>query len=68
AEGKHSLAVASHGRREMWGTDPISGSVREIIHLPGNSWWPLFAASALAVVCLSLLTRVYLLAGVFVII
>ena len=68
AEGKHSLAVASHGRREMWGSDPISGKVREIIHLPGNSWWPLFAAAALAVVCLSLLTKVYALAGVFVMI
>ena len=68
AEGKHSLAVATHGRREMWGTDPISGKVREIIHLPGNSWWPLFAAMALAVVCISLLVRVYALAGVFVLI
>lgn len=68
AEGKHSLAVASHGRREMWGTDPITGKVREIIHLPGNSWWPLFAALALAVVCISLLVRVYALAGIFVLI
>ncbi|MBR2514959.1 MAG: cytochrome c oxidase subunit I [Halomonas sp.] len=68
AEGKHSLAVASHGRREMWGTDPITGKVREIIHLPGNSWWPLFAAAALAVVCISLLVRVYALAGIFVLI
>lgn len=68
AKGMHGLAVASHGRREMWGTDPITGKVREIIHLPGNSWWPLFAAAALAVVCISLLTRVYALAGIFVVI
>lgn len=68
AKGMHGLAVASHGRREMWGTDPITGKVREIIHLPGNSWWPLLAAAALAVVCISLLTRVYALAGIFVVI
>ncbi|MGE6606689.1 cytochrome c oxidase subunit I [Halomonas sp. NPDC076908] len=68
AEGEHSLSVATNGRREMWGTDPITGKIREIIHLPGNSWWPLFAAMALAVVCISLLTRVYLLAGVAVIV
>ncbi|MDQ7733022.1 cytochrome c oxidase subunit I [Halomonas sp. SpR1] len=68
AEGQHGLAVATHGRREMWGSDPITGKVREIIHLPGNSWWPLFAAMALAVVCISLLTRLYPLAGIAVII
>ncbi|WP_434985154.1 cytochrome c oxidase subunit I [Vreelandella zhaodongensis] len=68
AEGKHGLAVPVHGRREMWGTDPITGKVREIIHLPGNSWWPLLAAAALAVVCISLLVRVYALAGIFVLI
>ncbi len=62
-EGKHGLAVASHGRREMWGSDPLTGKVRETVHLPGNSWWPLFAAMALAVVCLSLLTKFYPLAG-----
>ncbi|BCB07455.1 cytochrome ubiquinol oxidase subunit I [Vreelandella venusta] len=68
AKGMHGLAVASHGRREMWGSDPITGKVREIIHLPGNSWWPLLAAAALAVVCISLLTRVYALAGIFAVI
>ena len=67
-EGQHSLAVATHGRREMWGTDPLTGKVREIIHLPGNSWWPLFAAMALAVVCVSLLTRLYPLAGIAVVV
>ena len=68
AEGQHRLAVATHGRRETWGTDPLTGKVREIIHLPGNSWWPLFAAMALAVVCLSLLTRLYPLAAIAVVI
>ncbi|MBP5980388.1 MAG: cytochrome c oxidase subunit I [Halomonas sp.] len=67
-EGKHGLAVADHGRRELWGTDPLTGKVREIIHLPGNSWWPLFAAMALAVVCISLLLRWYPLAGIGVLI
>ncbi|UYG01178.1 cytochrome c oxidase subunit I [Halomonas sp. GD1P12] len=68
AEGKHGLAVASHGRREMWGSDSITGKVREIVHLPGNSWWPFLAALALAVVCVSLLTRLYPVAAVFVIV
>ncbi|WP_018917473.1 cytochrome c oxidase subunit I [Vreelandella zhanjiangensis] len=67
-EGKHGLAAADHGRRELWGTDPLTGKVREIIHLPGNSWWPLFAAMALAVVCISLLLRWYPVAGVGVLI
>ncbi|WP_346797791.1 cytochrome c oxidase subunit I [Halomonas sp. Bachu 37] len=64
AQGRHGLAVANHGRRELWGTDPLTGKVREVIHLPGNSWWPLFAALALAVVCISLLLRLYPLAGI----
>ncbi|MGP9633648.1 cytochrome c oxidase subunit I [Halomonas sp. AOP43-A1-21] len=67
-EGKHGLATADHGRRELWGTDPLTGKVREVIHLPGNSWWPLFAAMALAVVCISLLLRWYPVAGVGVLI
>lgn len=59
AEGSHSLSEISHHRRETWGSDPVTGKVREIIHLPGNSWLPLFAALALAVVCISLLLRTY---------
>ncbi|WP_442907932.1 hypothetical protein [Halomonas sp. PA16-9] len=50
------------------GHRPINGQSAEIIHLPGNSWWPLFAAMALAVVCLSLLTRLYPLAGIAVVV
>ncbi|WP_249978124.1 cytochrome c oxidase subunit I [Vreelandella olivaria] len=68
AEGQHGLAVATHGRRELWGTDPLTGKLRETIHLPGNSWWPLFASLALAVVCISLLVRWYPLAGIAVIV
>lgn len=67
-EGKHRLAVASHGRRELWGSDPLTGKLREVIHLPGNSWWPFCAALALAVVCVSLLIRWYPLAGIAVIV
>ncbi len=62
AEGRYSLAGLDHRRRETWGTDAISGQKREIIHLPRNSWLPLCAASALAVVCIALLVRIYPLA------
>jgi hypothetical protein len=48
-----------HGRRETLGTDPVSGKVREIMHLPGNSWLPLVIALGLAVVCIALLARSY---------
>ena len=40
ATGQHALPHAAHGRRETLGVDPVSGRVREVIHLPGNSWWP----------------------------
>ncbi|WP_043528046.1 cytochrome c oxidase subunit I [Litchfieldella xinjiangensis] len=63
AEGQHDLAMYSHGRRETLGTDPLTGKARETIHLPGNSFLPLFAALALAVVCLSLLVKWYPLAA-----
>ncbi|MWJ29315.1 cytochrome c oxidase subunit I [Halomonas sp. ZH2S] len=68
AEGRHGLAAAFHGRREIWGTDPLTGKLREVIHIPTNSWWPLFAALALAVVCISLLLRWYPLAGIAVLV
>lgn len=58
-QGKHTLAVASHGRRETWGTDPVTGEVREIIHLPANAWIPFFAALTLAVLFVSLLLQSY---------
>lgn len=66
AEGKYSLSVANHGRRETWGTDPLTGKIREIIHLPGNSWLPFFASLLLAVICVMLLVQTYVL-SIFVI-
>ena len=44
---------------ETWGSDPLTGKVREIIHLPGNSWLPFIASVFLAVLCLSLLNKFY---------
>ncbi|GAB3389286.1 cytochrome c oxidase subunit I [Azotobacter armeniacus] len=64
AEGRHGLSTIDHGRRETWGSDPLTGQVREIIHLPGNSWLPLYSAMVLTVVCLALLSGAYALAGV----
>ncbi|MCG6659285.1 cytochrome c oxidase subunit I [Halomonas campisalis] len=61
--GEHGLAGTTFGRREMWGSDPLTGQVREVVHVPTNSWWPVSAAAALAVVCVSLLARVYVVAG-----
>jgi cytochrome c oxidase subunit I+III len=63
AEGRHALPRADHGRRETLGCEPVSGRPSEVIHLPGNSWWPLLAATLLAVVCLALLFKIYALAG-----
>ncbi len=63
AEGRYALSVADHGRRETWGSDPVSGRVREIVHLPGNSWWPFVAALVLAMMCIGLLAKQYLLAA-----
>lgn len=62
-EGRHGLARIVGERRETWGSDAVSGELREVIHLPGNSWWPFFAAVAVAVVCLGLLVKVYWAAG-----
>ncbi|OOG21017.1 cytochrome c oxidase subunit I [Thioalkalivibrio denitrificans] len=59
AAGEHGLPSAEHGRREIYGSDAVTARVREIIHLPTNSWLPLLAALSLAVVCVSLLVRVY---------
>ncbi|WP_312935482.1 cbb3-type cytochrome c oxidase subunit I, partial [Stutzerimonas nitrititolerans] len=62
ARGEHALTVIDHGRRETWGIDPLTGKVREIVHLPGNSWLPLIASLFLAMLCLSLLNKAYMLA------
>ncbi|MGR2739817.1 cytochrome c oxidase subunit I [Billgrantia sp. Q4P2] len=63
-EGQHGLNTIDHGRRETWGSDALTGKLREVVHLPTNSWWPFFAALALAAVCICLLARLYPLAGV----
>src|SRR5690606_20549071 len=39
-----------------------SGKIREIVHLPGNSWLPFLAAVVLAFLCISLLIKLYWLA------
>ncbi len=62
AAGQHALVEVDHGRRDILGTDAVSAKVREIIHLPTNSWIPLQVASAIAVVCISLLAGSYRLA------
>ncbi len=62
AEGTHALAELDHGRRDILGTDAVTAKVREIVHLPTNSWIPLQVALAIGVVCISLLTRSYTLA------
>ncbi|MGQ3888558.1 cytochrome c oxidase subunit I [Legionella sp. CNM-1927-20] len=59
AEGRHALSVTSHGRRETWGTDPITGKISEIIHLPGNSWLPFLTALTIGAVCITLISRNY---------
>lgn len=59
AAGQHQLTSIHHGRRETWGSDPVSGKIREIVHLPGNTWLPVLAASALAVVCICLILKSY---------
>lgn len=58
--GEHYLPHAEQGRREMLGTDPVTGKIREVIHLPSNSWLPLQSAFALAVVCVCLLMKSYI--------
>ncbi|MCE8033465.1 MAG: cytochrome c oxidase subunit I [Halomonas sp.] len=63
-EGRHGLNTIDHGRRETWGSDALTGKLREVVHLPTNSWWPFFAALALAMVCVCLLVRIYPLAAV----
>ncbi|ALN19293.1 cytochrome c oxidase subunit I [Ectopseudomonas mendocina] len=58
-KGEFALTVIDHGRRETWGVEPLTGKVREIIHLPGNSWLPFAASVFIAIMCLGLLTKFY---------
>jgi cytochrome c oxidase subunit I+III len=64
AAGEHGLATYSHGLRETYGSDAITGKPREIFHLPANSWLPLLTALALGVMFVGLLVRVYSAAAV----
>ncbi|QJR82633.1 cytochrome c oxidase subunit I [Alteromonas pelagimontana] len=59
AQGVHGLSSIEHGRRELYGTDAITGKLKEVMHIPSHSWWPLLVALALAIVCISLLVRAY---------
>ncbi|CAI06208.1 putative cytochrome c oxidase subunit I [Aromatoleum aromaticum EbN1] len=63
ARGEQGLATVAHGRRETWGTDAVTGEVREIIHLPGNTWLPFAVALVLSVVCIGLLVKAYAVAS-----
>ncbi|MBT0586196.1 cytochrome c oxidase subunit I [Alteromonas sp. SM 2104] len=56
------LEDISHGRRELYGTHAVTGKLMEVIHIPSHSWLPLISASFLALLCISLLSRAYLLA------
>ncbi len=58
-QGEHHLADIDHGRRETLCCEAVTGKARSVIHLPTNTWLPLCAAASLAVVCISLLVRVY---------
>ncbi|MBV2128449.1 cytochrome c oxidase subunit I [Arsukibacterium indicum] len=57
--GQEGLADADSGLRETYGTSPVSAQLQKVLQLPGNSWWPLYSALALAVVCICLLCRWY---------
>ena len=61
-QGEHGLGEVMYGRRDIFGSDAVTGKVREIIHLPTNSWLPLQTAAVIAVACISLLLRLYPLA------
>jgi len=62
ASGGHALADFSHGFRETFYTSGVNAHVQSIVRVPGNSWVPLHCALALAALCISLLTRSYLVA------
>ena len=59
ANGEHALAEIEHGRRDTWGVEALTGRVRDITQLPGNTGLPLLAALLLAGLCLSLLVKQY---------
>lgn len=59
ADGDFGLPEPRHGRREIYLSDSITGKVSAVVALPSNSWLPLLTAGALAVVCVSLLLKIY---------
>lgn len=64
AEEKGLLNHPKPRLRETLGSDAVNGRVQEIVHLPGNSWWPFICAVVLAVVCIGLLTKFYWVAAI----
>ncbi|MFZ5456349.1 MAG: cytochrome c oxidase subunit I [Pseudomonadota bacterium] len=62
--GDGLLPGAPGGRRETLGCDPVSGEARSVIVLPGNTWLPFAAAAVIAVVCIALLTKAYIVAAI----
>ena len=60
--GEHRLTQIKHGRRETFGTDAITGRLKEVMHLPTNTWLPMIISVFLAVVCISLLVSSYIVA------
>src|SRR5690606_18736174 len=60
--GEFGLAEPRHDLRETYGSDAVTGKLKEIIHLPASSWLPLYSAAAIAVMCVCLLIKSYLLA------
>ncbi|WP_343034660.1 cytochrome c oxidase subunit I [Alteromonas ponticola] len=62
SDGAHGLKRIGHGRRELYGTDAVTGKLIEVIHIPTHSWLPLVTALFLAALCISLLSRAYLVA------
>ncbi len=59
ADGEHGLRDVGHGRRDIYGSDAVSGKIKEVVHLPTNSWLPLQGAAMIGVVCVSLLVKEY---------
>ncbi len=57
--GEYGLARIIGNRRELYGTDAITGKLKEVIHIPSHSWLPLITAAVLACLCISLLVRQY---------
>ena len=57
--GQGGQSEIPDGLRVTWGSDPVAGKVKELVHVPSNSWLPLQTGVALTVVCLGLLTKFY---------